>query len=185
MKHPRAPHWFGHQHYRELSIPEGIADWLMDPSSLTARLLRTCPGAFEVRLLGQRRTRPDPSEARALGLRLGAEVVSREVQLLCEDEPVVFARSIIPFATLHGRHRRLAFLGERPLGAYLFAQTSLVRDQVELSCIRPGERLYEIATAGLDVGGDCIWGRRSLFRLGNKRLLVSEFFLPSLLNRIS
>jgi chorismate--pyruvate lyase len=181
MKHPRAPHWFGRKHYRELSIPAGISDWLTDPSSLTARLQRACPGAFEVRLLGQHRTRPDHSEARALGLRLGVEVVSREVQLLCGGVPVVFARSVIPFRTLHGRHRRLAFLGERPLGAYLFAQRALVRDQVELSCIRPGEKLYEIATAGIDTHGEYVWGRRSLFRLGRKRLLVSEFFLPTLL----
>jgi chorismate--pyruvate lyase len=185
MKHPRAPRWFGRKHYRELNIPTGIADWLMDTSSLTARLQRLCPDRFEVRLLGQQRSRPDPSEAHALALRPGVEVITREVHLLCAGEPVVFARSVIPFKTLRGEHRRLAYLGERPLGAYLFAQPSLEREQVELACIRPSEQLYEIATDGIDPRGECVWGRRSLFRLGSKRLLVSEFFLPTLLRRFS
>lgn len=183
MKHPRAPHWYGVRHYREMTLPPAVADWLMDTTSLTARLQRLCGAGFRVRLLGQHRSRPDPSEARALDLRPGVEVVAREVQLLCSGQPVVFARSVIPYRSLRGRHRRLLHLGERPLGAYLFAQPDLRRVAVELACLHAGERLFELATRGLEGGRGPVWGRRSLFQLGRSRLLVAEFFLPDLVER--
>jgi chorismate--pyruvate lyase len=42
-------------------------------------------------------------EARALGLRLGAWAWIREVQLLGDGQPWVFARTLIPADTLRGR----------------------------------------------------------------------------------
>ena len=143
--------------------------------------MHACDGKFSVRLLRQYRARPDPSEARALNLRHGESVLAREVQLLCNDKPWVFARSIIPNKTLRGRHRRLKHLGESPLGAYLFKDKSMKRDAVQLACLTPAHQLFTVATQkNVTAHQAPIWGRRSLFLLSGKPLLVSEFFLPDI-----
>ena len=155
----------------------GLRDWLLDTSSLTRRLQQLCPGRFRVRLDWQGWARPALDECHALGLRRRQHALIREVHLLCDEVPWVFARTVIPRTSLRGRERRLAHLGERPLGAVLFADPRMQRGEVEVARIEPGTALYTHAVG--EGGGDSgpIWGRRSLFWLGRKPLLVSEIFL--------
>jgi chorismate--pyruvate lyase len=54
------------------------------------------------------------------------------------------------------------------------------RAPVELACIRPGETMFGRATSGLKREPAAIWGRRSVFRIGGKPLLVTEIFLPAI-----
>ncbi|NJM13556.1 MAG: chorismate lyase, partial [Synechococcaceae cyanobacterium SM1_2_3] len=104
--------------------PPGLADWLLNSGSLTRRLRLHCQSRFQVRVLGQGWGRPMADEARALGLRLGAWAWIREVQLLGDGQPWVFARTLIPADTLRGRGRRLTRLGTRPLGEVLIPPES-------------------------------------------------------------
>jgi chorismate--pyruvate lyase len=133
---------------------------------------------FRVKVLSQIRGRPRKDEARVLGMRRGGVAIVRQVQLLCDEQPRVYARTVIPVSSLEGRLRRLARLGERPLGAMLFADRGMRRGVVELARIRPGETLYADAVRDPWQASGVIWGRRSIFRLGHKSLLVSEIFLP-------
>jgi chorismate--pyruvate lyase len=66
------------------------------------------------------------------------------------------------------------------LGAVLFADPSMRREEVEVACIRPGQYAFDVATSRLDSPPGCIWGRRSVFFLEREPLLVSEVFLPAL-----
>jgi chorismate--pyruvate lyase len=60
----------------------------------------------------------------------------------------------------------------------LFADRGMRRGVVEMARICPGEMLYADAVRDLrHVDGE-VWGRRSIFRLAHKPLLVSEIFLP-------
>lgn len=154
--------------------------WLFDSASLTQRVREACTGTFSVRVEQQDWGRPRLDESRALGLRQGRLALIREVHLLCDDRPWVFARTVIPRSTLSGEQRRLAQLGNRPLGAVLFADPRMVRGSVEVAPIRFGHPLYAAAVQGLKGKPGVIWGRRSVFRLGDKPLLVSEFFLPDI-----
>lgn len=104
----------------------------------------------------------------------------RQVQLLCDETPCVYARTIIPVTTLTGRQRRLGFLGDKPLGAFLFADPGMQRGEVELARICAGQSMFAQATTGLATVPEDIWGRRSVFRVGGKPLLVTEVFLPDL-----
>ncbi len=155
----------------------GLRQWLFDSGSLTRRLQQACDGCFRVRVESQGWARPRLDEYRALGLRWGRVALIREVHLLCAEQPWVFARTVIPLSTLRGPERRLAQLGSRPLGAVLFADPHMQRDPVEVACIRPGSRLYAAAVQGVRRRPAQIWGRRSVFRLGDKPLLVSEIFV--------
>ena len=159
-------------------VPAGLLDWLLDPASLTRRLQQACCGEFRVRLLEQGWGRPNPDECRTLRMRRGERAILRQVHLLCGEVPWVYARTAIPAGTLRGRHRQLGRLGTRPLGAVLFADPSMEREPVQLARIDRGLRLYADATRGLAHRPPAIWGRRSVFRLGGKPLLVAEIFLP-------
>ncbi len=120
------------------------------------------------------------SEARAMGRPPHELALVRQVRLLCDGEPWVFARTMIPLPSLHGRLRQLALLGTRPLGAVLFADPTMQRSAIEVACVGQHKRLYRMALEGLPGGSTEIWGRRSVFTLHSRPLLVSEFFLPPL-----
>ena len=165
-------------HRRE--VPEAVLHWLLDPASLTRRIQSACPGCFRVEVLFQGWARPQLNETRALGMRQGSEGFVREVHLLCDDRPWVFARTVIPRTTLTGPRRCLTRLKSRPLGAVLFADPSMQRGPVEIARLSPCDRLYPDAIRLLAQCPETIWGRRSLFTLGGKPLLVSEIFLPGI-----
>jgi len=171
--------WRPYRRFRRQAIPSSLLEWLLDPGSLTQRVQSACSGRFRVELLGQCRVRPLDNEARVLGMRLGTRALVREVRLLCDEVPWVFARTVIPLRSLRGRQRRLGRLGTRPLGAVLFADISMRRGDLEVARLRGDDALLRSA-AGFESLPAEIWGRRSVFRVGGKPLLVSEFFLPDL-----
>ncbi len=153
---------------------------MYEKHSLTSRLKRRCPNRFSLRLLDQRLDRPLPDERACLNLPVRRVAVIRQVQLLCDNTPFVFARSVIPLATLNGAQRQLAHLGTRPLADVLFASRSMHRGEMEFARLRADQQLHTQAVAALDHHTGEIWGRRSLFSLKNKPLLVTEVFSPEL-----
>ena len=175
---PTATRWQSCRCYRRSELPAALTVWLLDPASLTRRLQGLCTGEFRVRVLSQVRGRARLDEARALGMRRRGLAIIRQVQLLCDEHPQVYARTVIPVSSLKGRLRRLARLGARPLGAMLFADRGMRRGVVELARIRPRETLYADAVRDPRQACGDIWGRRSIFRLAHKPLLVCEIFLP-------
>ena len=174
----KSTRWRPHPHYLRSDIPADLVGWLLDPTSLTRRLLQMCPGKFRVRLVSQQWGRPRPDEARALGMRHDGQAIIRQVQLLCDKSPWVYARSVIPATSMRGKLKRLAHLGTRPLGAMLFADPGMRRGGVELARITGDQQLHADALQCSRQYTDAIWGRRSVFRITDKPLLVSEIFLP-------
>jgi len=134
---------------------------------------------MQVQVLRQVWGRPDSGEALALGMKRHGRVWLREVQLLCDDQSWVYARTVIPATTLAGPARCLLRLGNRPLGAVLFADPTVVRGGVEIACLRSRHRLYRRASLSLTTKPTILWGRRSLFWMGGRPLLVAEVFLPA------
>ena len=158
-------------------IPKDAYYWLFDPASLTSKIIEACSGKFNVHLISQKRMSPTPDEIRALGLRYRSHAIIRQVILYCDDKPWVYARSVIPVTTLKGPLRRLAHLGNKPLGAILFSDRSIVRGEVEATYIDANHENRK--WLGVDTNS-LIWGRRSVFYQQRKKLLVSEFFLPGI-----
>lgn len=157
-----------------------MANWLFHPGSLTSRLRQCCSAHLTVRVQWQGWGRPSRDEASALQLRLDARTWIREVRLLCGDQDWVFARTLIPAATLHGRGRSLQYLGSRPLGEVLFNAPSVQRDAVEVAKITARQRLYQRALASAPAPPALLWARRSRFHFEQQPLLVCEIFLPAL-----
>ena len=159
-------------------MPRALRAWLLDTASLTLRLQQLCPGRFRVRLLSQSWDRPFEDEARVLEMKPGSRALVRQVQLLCAEQAWIYARTVMPISSLCGRLQRLAHLGTRPLGGMLFADPSMRRGGVELARLAAGQDMHAAATFHLAQRPAEIWGRRTVFRLADKPLLVSEIFLP-------
>jgi chorismate--pyruvate lyase len=179
-KHRCEPHWQAHGPLARHGATAALLDWLLDPGSLTARLLESCQGSFRVQPRYQGWQRAMLNEAQALGMRPHERCFVREVHLLCGERPWVFARTVIPVRTLTGRRRRLARLGRKPLGAFLFADPHMQRGGIEVAALEPGQPLFQRAVAPLAQAPATIWGRRSAFYLSGHPLLVSEIFLPEI-----
>ncbi|NOZ55090.1 MAG: chorismate lyase [Gammaproteobacteria bacterium] len=161
-------------------LPSSISTWLFDNSSLTKRLQEHCTHCFEVKVLQQTWAKPMLNEAQRLKMRKSSYAFVRQVQLLCDNTPVIFARTVIPPHTLRGKQRRLARLGKKPLGAVLFADKSMRRTEMEIAHIEPGQQLYRLATRHLSLAVQVLWARRSVFYLDKHPLLVCEIFLPDI-----
>ena len=173
-----ATRWKPHSRFLRSALPAKLCSWLLDTASLTLRLQQLCPGRFRVRVLSQAWGIPGTDEARLLGMPQGQRAIIRQVQLLCDGQPWIYARTVIHVTSLRGRLQRLVHLGTRPLGGMLFADRGMRRGIVQLARIRAGQALYAAATSRLQSSPAEIWGRRSVFRIAGKPLLVSEIFLP-------
>ncbi|WP_455211453.1 chorismate--pyruvate lyase family protein [Kaarinaea lacus] len=157
--------------------------WLLDDGSLTRRLRTLCPHGFRVKILDQGWAPPMVNEAHHLAISFHTRVFSREVLLQCDERSMVYARTVIPARTLKGRLSRLAKLGEKPLGEILFTDPHIHRRDLEIARLQPGELLFEKAQLAIaepePTMGNVMWARRSTFAYHDKRLLVSEIFLPN------
>ncbi len=160
----------------ETSIPINWVTWLSDRGSLTDRLIDASENKFRVDVIDQCEGVPLQNEALALGISADTPVLIRRVVLQGKLLNWVFARSILPMSTLTGDQARLKAIDDQPLGALLFADASMTREPVEVAHLPALE--FDVPE-GLCQASDLLWGRRSVFRLDQKPLLVSEIFLPT------
>lgn len=155
-------------------IEANYLPWLLDKGSLTQKLIAKAEGEFHVKVLRQSIRRVPFSDQQVLKLPTRQWAVVREVILYGQRMPWVYAYTVIPLSTLHGRLRRLHYLGNRSLGEQLFTDPSMQREPVQIAQLHPQQLPQQLQLSSPT------WGRRSVFRLSNKPLLVSEIFLPDL-----
>lgn len=136
--------------------PESAKSWLTDDESLSKKLQQKFAN-FSVNVLSQTQSQVHDNEVDLITP--NTDCIVREVQLLGNQQPVVFARSIIPITN---DTKDLLDIGCKPLGEILFNSPKIIRGQLQITN-----------------AGD-IWGRRSTFIIGDTQLLVSEFFLENL-----
>ena len=154
------------------SVDAPTLEWLFDQGSLTRRLTQLSADQFCVTPLceGWQTLRDD--ECQALGLAPRSEGWVREVYLLGQDQPWVFARSVAPRAALERSGVALAGLGSRSLGELLFSDAAFTRSALQATRYPAHWLPAADAQSGL-------WGRRSCFRRGELGVLVAEVFLPA------
>ena len=162
---------------RRQAVPAALRSWLFDPRSLSLRLARACPDGFRVLPLAQRWERPLAAERETLALARDERALVREVLLMCHGTPWVFGRSVLPRGLLRGPGRRLAHLGERPLGGLLFSIPGTRRDRVSVGPAARDPWLLARCARALGRRPTRAWKRASVFRVRGRALLVSELFL--------
>ncbi len=160
--------------------PRPLRGWLSDDSSLTARIRARC-GTFSLHLVSQGKGRPLPDELAALGVHRHGELWQREVLLLADGAPVVFARSLVAASTVPAAWHLLRHLGGRPLAAVLFDDPRVRRSPLEAARLDPRDTRWHRAAAATGRSDlPALWARRSAFRRAGSPLLITEVFLPAI-----
>jgi len=154
--------------------------WLLDRGSLTGRIQSRC-AAFSVRGVHQRFAKPFRDEVRELSLPARELALTREVFLYCKATPVVFAHTVLQRTALRGPWHFLATQGSKPLGATLFSNPKVARLPLHFKKLTDRHELFRRAQRVLKSSTDCLWARRSLFIVEREPLMVTEVFLPGIL----
>ena len=137
-------------------VPKEVLFWIRDDQSLTQKLKKKYQD-FRVEVHKQEELEIYNHEINLLGNE--ENFIVREVSLYGDNQPVVFARSVIPKNT---QTDSIMKIGNKPLGEILFTDPNIFREPIEITF------------------QNNIWGRRSVFVMNNSRILVSEFFLEKI-----
>ena len=174
-------------HAGAVRAPAAMRDWLTTEGSLTARLMAHS-AAFRVRRLHQHAALCLADEAQAIGLPRPGRVWEREVLLECDGRPRVFGHTVVPAGCSASDWPLFSALGERSLGTTLFYDPLVRRGQLEYARIRAGHPLLSRVRAALgEVDGKMredtlYYARRCVYRRHRGLLLVTEVFLPAVLD---
>ena len=157
---------------------------LLNTGSLIKQLEHSSSNKISLSVEAQSWRKPRPEESKLLAVRSGGYSLIREIFLTCNDLPWVYARTIIPPCTLLGA-KRLAYWGKQPLGDYLFSNKLIYRNNIEIAGVKISNIPYQ-PIYNLDIDeGNLLWGRRSIFNIRNKPLLLIEFLLPEAIKCIN
>jgi len=156
-----------------------VQSWVYESGSLKARLRGYYGGKVAVNVLQQRWCRPFLSECKLLQQPGHCYALIREVLLYADSRPLILARTVIPRSTINATHGNLSRLGTRPLGEVLFADPNLARMEMEVALVKPNS--WTKTSADIAKIGQPVWGRRTVYALGQNEMLVAEFFLPDVL----
>jgi chorismate--pyruvate lyase len=175
-----------HRHVNALAPGAGMRAWLCAGGSLTARLIERS-AAFRVQRLHQRSALCLPDEAQAIGMGRPGRVWEREVLLRCDERAVVFAHTVVPLSNSATDWPLFGALGERSLGSTLFYDPLVRRGDLEFARLRAGHPLAQRARAALGdtCGSQVFYARRCVYRRHQGTLLVTEVFLPSVIELIA
>ena len=174
---------FPHSRQQWLRKPiSGITyrNWLVDGGSLTARL-KARYADFAVQPVSLKQAKAFVGESALLGLKASQHALIREVLLMGNNQPVVFAHSVLPKASLRGAWNGLSRLGNKSLGATLFTNPQVRRTPLHYKKLPSRHPLLHRVNNRLSAKFDHLWARRSIFSLNCARILVTEIFLPDIL----
>ncbi|GAB4255398.1 MAG: chorismate lyase [Methylomicrobium sp.] len=173
------PRWVISRSRERHAVLLSVQSWLFEPGSITQRLRSYYGDAVQVQVLQNDRLVPFLSERRLLRLGEARYALTREVMIHADGLPLILARTLIPDKTVKAARRNLAHLGSRPLGEVIFSYPKLERQEMEFACIEPEIWTpFAIDQARID---SRIWGRRTVYLIRRRPLLVNEFFLPTIL----
>nr|WP_267876943.1 chorismate lyase [Massilia rhizosphaerae] len=178
----RRARWLAHA--GGVGAPAAMRDWLTTPGSLTARLIAHSHH-FRVQKLRQAGNVCLADEAGAIGLARPRHVWEREVLLRCDGRPVVYGHTVVPMSASASDWPLFSALGERSLGSTLFYDPRVTRGELEFARLRPGHPLLARVHAALGRDGPTdatYFARRCVYRRRQGLLLVTEVFLPEVLD---
>ena len=164
--------------------PRKWQTWLGDTGSLTQKIERVIGQKLEVLVLRDCRQNLNSDESCYFHFKIKRCRV-REVLLCANGIPLVMAHSIIPTTSSSGSNHEVLRLGRKPLGAVLFAKTRMHSKQKpprEIARLDKQTPLWKKCFQQYPELPPVSWARRTLYQLHGRPLLVSEVFLPTLLN---
>jgi chorismate lyase len=154
--------------------------FLFQEGSLTRFIQQCCEGTFNIELIAESWSQPMLDETQLLSLPNSEITFIRESRLKCDKQTLVYARTVIPERTLSGKNKKLTELGTTPLGDILFNDEATYRTDMRYALIPVDCELHNEATKDSITSSE-LWGRQSLIYTEKQPLLITEIFLPAIL----
>ncbi|MCF1428915.1 MAG: chorismate lyase [Shewanella sp.] len=148
-------------------------DWLVSKDSLTAKLKAHCRD-FRVQLVDEQWHQGS-----------NHRYWTREVLLLLDDIPWVFASTLIPESLMQTPEAGLQNLGDRPLGELLYSSKDYLPGNIEVARFDCCSHLNDLIRKLHQAVTEPLWGRRRYFGFQEQTLIVSEVFLPEAISAIT
>ena len=160
MKLKKISSWKNFESVESKISKNEIRSWLLESGPITKRIKKN--GSFKLHLI-QDELSFIKQEDKDFINSTSNEIKLREVILLCNDVPIVFAQTIIPFETISNGLEQLGNLGNKPLGDILFEKDVFTKDKVVYA-------LFENASGSY-------WGRKAKYLVKGYKFSVMEIFL--------
>ena len=137
-----------------------IKSWLLEQGPITKRIKSIAE--FRLELIQDELS--DATDDEILFLKIASEEIRiREVILYGNENPIVFARTIIPNTTIEKGLKELGKIGNKPLGDILFEKDIFSKEDIVFASFKDKESLF--------------WGRKIKYTVKDQPFSVMEVFL--------
>ena len=160
MKLKQISPWISFEKMTILLANENIKSWLIEKGPITKRI--KSEESFKLNLIKDEISAVDDSEKKFLE-ETSDNIKVREVILLGNNIPRVYAKSLIPIRTIENGFSRLGELGTKPLGDILFEKEIFEKTDVVYAQFQDKDSIF--------------WGRKTKYIVKNMPLSVMEVFL--------
>lgn len=185
-------------HTNKIYTPHpGLQQLLVQPGSLTKALENTLGSRICANIHHQKphklstawRTQLQPIKHSAWQVRT-TSLYSQDIHKLSNHEPLVFAQTLIPQASLKQLDSMLKNMIQQPIGHWLFSQKSrpvrywLYIGKVNTACLPQSLKKYYLNPKDELKCGD-VWIRQSILRVGINPFVITEIMLPALIKALN
>ena len=160
MKLKQISPWISFKKMSILLVNENIKSWLIEKGPITKRI--KSEESFKLNLIKDEISAVDDSEKKFLK-ETSDKIKVREVILMGNNIPRVYARSLIPIRTIENGFSKLGELGTKPLGDILFETEIFKKTDVVYAQFQDKDSIF--------------WGRKTKYIVKNMPLSVMEVFL--------
>ena len=160
MKLKQISKWVSHEAMNIQLKNEIIKSWLLEEGPITKRIESN--EKFELKLLRDDLGNVNKLDRSFLG-HLNGDMKIREVILYGNQNPRVYAQSIIPVETINQGLSKLGKLGTKPLGDILFEKNIFKKENTVFAKFKDKKNIF--------------WGRKTKYNVKNKPFSVMEVFL--------
>ena len=160
MKLKQISSWISFEKMDGLLVNKNIKSWLVEKGPITKRI--KSEESFQLNLLKDEISYVEDVEKEFLDV-ISNNIKVREVILMGNNIPRVYAKSLIPVKTIENGFSRLGKLGTRPLGDILFEKEIFKKTDVVYAQFQDKDYIF--------------WGRKTKYIVKNMPLSVMEVFL--------
>ena len=160
MKLKQISKWISYEAMNIQLTNKIIKSWLLEKGPITKRIKSN--EKFELKLLRDDLANVNKLDRSFLG-HLSGDIKIREVILYGNENPIVYAQSIIPVETIDQGLSKLGELGTKPLGDILFEKNIFKKESPVFAKFKDEKNIF--------------WGRKTKYNVKNKPFSVMEVFL--------
>ena len=160
MKLKQISQWISYEAMNAQLKNKIIKSWLLEEGPITKRIESN--EKFELKLLRDDLGNVNKLDRSFLG-HLNGDMKIREVILYGNQNPRVYAQSIIPVETINQGLSKLGELGTKPLGDILFEKNIFKKENTVFAKFKDKKNIF--------------WGRKTKYNVKNKPFSVMEVFL--------